>query len=389
MWRRAPATTVDGMTDQLHSDTIAVSAGRPPRTPDGPLNAPIVPASALHADGASGYARDGSPAWAPLEEALGALERGRATCFSSGMGAATAALRHLPRGTRIVAPIGVYRGVRQTLDHLEERGMVGVRWVDGTDTDAVLDACRDADVLWLESPANPRIGVADLPALCGHARERGMYCVVDNTMATPLAQNPLAYGADVAMHSATKWIGGHTDLLLGALIAADDELSHRFVHAREVAGATPGVLEAFLALRGLRSLPVRFERAQASAGELARRLAAHPDVTLVRYPGLPESPDHERAAAFMRGFGAVLAFEVTGGADRAERISHETEVFTHATSFGGVNSSLERRARWAAEQGVPETLMRVSVGLEHVEDLWRDLERALARSAERVGAAVA
>lgn len=366
--------------NELHTDTIAVSVGRPPGTPDGPLNAPIVLASALHADGASGYARDGSPAWTPLEEALGALEHGRATCFSSGMAAATAALRHLPRGARIVAPVGVYRDVRRTLDHLEERDVVSVRWVDCTDTEAVLDACRDADVLWLESPANPGIAVADLPALCGHARERGLYCVVDNTMATPLLQNPIELGADVVMHSATKWIGGHTDLLLGALITPDDELAHRFVHARGVAGAVPGALEAFLALRGLRTLPVRFERAQASAGELARRLAAHPDVTLVRYPGLPESPDHERAAAFMRGFGAVLAFEVTGGADRAERIAYATEVFTHATSFGGVNSSLERRARWAAEQGVPETLMRVSVGLEQVEDLWRDLERALARS---------
>lgn len=366
--------------DRWRPETVAASAGRPASTPDGPLNTPIIPASALHADGRSGYARDGSPAWESLEEAMGALEGGQATCFSSGMASAAAALRHLPAGTRVVAPRRVYRGVRHALDHLQEQGAVEVKWIDITDTDATLAACGEADLLWLESPGNPMIDVADLPALCAHARERGIYCVVDNTMASPLLQSPLDLGADVVMHSLTKWIGGHTDLLLGALVTRDEKLSESFVHAREVAGATPGALEAYLALRGLRTLPVRMERAQSNAGELALRLDDHRDVTIVRYPGLPTDPHHERAASFMRGFGAVLAFEVTGGAERAEQIAQQTELFTHATSFGGVNSTLERRARWPGEEGVPETLMRVSVGLEHVEDLWSDLERALALS---------
>ena len=368
----------DDPAAQWHPDTIAAKAGRPPIVPDGPLNAPIVPASALHADGASGYARDGSPGFAPFEAALGALEGGTATLFSSGMGAANAALRHLPGGARVLVPRGVYRGVRQTLEHLAARGTVHVAWYDPADTEGALAACADADVLWLESPANPLIGVTDLPTLCGHAAEAGLYCVVDSTMATPLLQSPLALGADVVMHSATKSIGGHADLLAGALVTADPELDHHFVHAREVGGATPGALEAFLALRGLRTLPVRLERAQANALELATRLAAHPDVTVVRYPGLPSDPFHELAASFMRGFGTVLGFEVTGGADRAERLTHATRVFTHATSFGNVDSTFERRARWAGEAGVPETLIRTSAGLEHIEDLWDDLERALA-----------
>jgi cystathionine gamma-synthase len=348
--------------------------------PDTPLNAPIIPASALH-PGESGYARDGSPAWTPLEQAVGVLESGEAVCFSSGMAAFNAAVRDVANGSRVVAPRMLYRGVRQTLEHLAASGLISVEWVDTTDTAATVRACQHADVMVLESPANPMIAVSDLPALCGFARERGVYCIVDNTMASPMLQNPLELGATVVLHSLTKWIGGHSDLLLGALITRDEQLHALFREAREVAGATPGVLESYLALRGLRTFPLRFARCQDNALELARRLADHAAVSTVRYPGLPDDPHYERAGAFMRGAGGVLAFELRGGAEEADAVVAGVRLFTHATSFGGVGSSLERRARWPGEQGVPESLIRVSVGIEYVEDLWSDLAQALAAAA--------
>ena len=370
------------MTDPaLHPETVAVHAGRPPKVPDGPLNAPIVPASALHPGGPSGYARDGSPAWQGLEEALGHLEGGTAVTFASGMSAVAAILRLVPPGARIVAPTVLYMRVREALAELDEAGRAHVTWVDLADTDAVIDACASAEVLWIESPSNPLLDVADVPALCAYARQRGLLCAVDNTLATPLAQRPLALGADLALHSATKFIGGHADLLLGAVVARDPEVARRLVHAREVTGGTPGALEAFLALRGLRTLPLRLERAQANADVLARRLAEHPDVTHVRYPGLETDPAHARAAATMDGFGAMLTFRVTGGAARADALVDRVRVFTHATSFGAVESTLERRARYPAERDVPEDLLRVAVGVEHVDDLWRDLDDALAATA--------
>jgi cystathionine gamma-synthase len=181
----------------------------------------------------------------------------------------------------------------------------------------------------------------------------------------------------VVLHSLTKWIGGHSDLLLGALITRDEQLRSLFLEARQIAGATPGVLEAYLALRGLRTLPLRFARCQDNALELARRLAEHPAVSTVRYPGLVDDPYHERARSFMSGSGGVLAFELKGGAEQADAVVAAARQFTHATSFGGVNSSLERRARWAGEHGVPQSLIRVSAGIEHVDDLWDDLAQAL------------
>lgn len=267
----------------LHPHTVAVSAGRPAAVPDGPLNVPIVPASALHAGGPSGYARDGAPGWTGFEQALGRLEGGQAVAFASGMAAVTAVLRLLPAGARIVAPTVVYMRVRDALTELHDAGALRVVWVDIADTDAVRDACAAADALWIESPTNPLLDVADLPALCGDARGRGLLCVVDSTLATPFGQRPLEHGADVVVHSATKLIGGHTDLLLGAAVAREHAVADRLIHGRESTGGTPGALEVFLALRGLRTLPLRLERAQGNAIVLAARLAGHPEVTQVRY----------------------------------------------------------------------------------------------------------
>ena len=363
----------------LHPETMAISLGRPAPVPDGPLNVPITPASALQAGGAAGYARDGHAPWAALEEVLGALEGGRALTFASGMAAATAAIGLFPPGAVVVAPAVAYMDVRRSLLRRHEAGGGEVRFVDVTDTDAVIAACEGAGVLWLESPTNPLLGIADLPRLCGVARERGILTVVDNTFATPLLQRPLALGADVVVHSATKAMGGHSDLLLGAVVVADEARFAALREARELGGATPGALEAYLCLRGLRTLPLRLERAQRSAGVLAERLSGHPDVTEVRYPGLPSHPQHQRSRDTLAGPGFMLTFRVRGGAARADALVDAVAVLVHATSLGGVETTLERRARYPAEQGiVPDDLLRVSVGCEHVDDLWSDLERALA-----------
>src|SRR5215208_302192 len=219
----ASARAGGGAEDRgLRPETAVISLGRPAAVADGPLNVPITPASALQAGGESGYARDGHAPWAALEEVIGALEGGRAVTFSTGMAAATAAIRLIAPGAVIVAPNVAYMDVRRSLTRLQEAGLAEVRFVDITDTDAVIAACDGASVLWVESPTNPLLGIADLPRLCAAARERGILCVVDNTFATPLLQRPLQLGADLVVHSATKAIGGHSDLLLGAAVTADE-----------------------------------------------------------------------------------------------------------------------------------------------------------------------
>jgi cystathionine gamma-synthase len=367
---------------RLHAETLVISAGRPAPVPDGPLNVPIVPASALQPGGPSGYARDGHAPWQALEEVLGALEGGLAVTFSSGMAAASAAIQLLPSQAVVVAPSVVYKDVRHLLDGRQESGLAQVRWVDVTNTDEVVGACDGADALWLESPTNPLLGIADVPKLCAAANALGLLCVVDNTFSTPLLQRPLALGANVVVHSATKAIGGHSDLLLGAAVVREEAHHRGLLKARELGGATPGALETFLCLRGLRTLPLRLERSQSNAGILAERLSAHPEVHEVRYPGLATHPQHDRARATLDGSGFMLTFRVRGGAARANSLVDAVQLLRHATSLGGVETTLERRARYPDERGVPEDLLRVSVGCEHVEDLWSDLSQALERTRE-------
>ncbi|MGH2930175.1 MAG: trans-sulfuration enzyme family protein, partial [Solirubrobacteraceae bacterium] len=334
-------------------ETTLIAAGRPARVPDGPLNAPITPASALHPGGEVNYARDGHPAWRPLEQSIGALEGGEAIVFASGMAAAAAAFTAFPQSPTIVAPRICYQAIRASLVSMHEAGRAELRLVDVTDTDAVTDACAGADVLWLESPTNPLLGIADLPALCELARRDGILCIVDNTLATPLAQRPLALGADIVIHSATKAMGGHSDLLLGAAVTRDAGLLATLRHARVIGGTTPGALEVFLCLRGLRTLALRFERAQANARTLAERLSGHPEITEVRYPGLGSDPGRDRARSFMDGDGFMLTFSVSGGAGRADALLDRLRVLTHTTSLGGVETTLERRARYPDERDVP------------------------------------
>ncbi len=376
-----PAASAD-----LHPETAVICAGRPGHAASEPLNVPVVLASNFHAgttaapgteEDSRAYSRtDATPTWEALETAVGQVEGGHAVAFSSGMAAIAAVLDLLPAGSRIVAPADCYFGVGELLADGQEKGRWAVDRVDLTDTASVQAAVAGADLLWLETPSNPLLEVADLPALCAAGRHAGAIVGVDNTFATPLLQQPLALGADVVVHSATKFIGGHSDLLSGITIARDQALAGRLRHHRGMTGATPGALEAFLALRGLRTLALRLDRGQHNAGELARRLDQHPAVSRVRYPGLPGDPGHQTAAAQMTGFGAVLAFEIAD-APTADRLCHALRVIVHATSLGGVESTIERRSKLPGQEHVPPGLLRLSVGCEHIDDLWNDLDTAL------------
>jgi cystathionine gamma-synthase len=259
----------------------------------------------------------------------------------------------------------------------ERRGRWTVRRIAVADTAGWLDACAEADLIWLESPSNPLLTVADLDTICAAPRKRGAILAVDNTFATPINQRPLPLGADVVVHSVTKFIGGHSDLLGGAVIVRDLGLLAALRHSRELTGATPGALEAFLAVRGVRTLALRLERAQHNAMRLAERLAEHPNVTLTRYPGLASHPTHGAARRQLDGFGSLISFDVRGDAAAADAVCAGVQLIQHATSLGGVESTMERRAGLPGQEHLPPTLLRLSVGIEAVEDLWSDLDRAL------------
>jgi cystathionine gamma-synthase len=221
------------------------------------------------------------------------------------------------------------------------------------------------------------ITVADLPTICAAPRKSGTIVAVDSTFATPLLQRPLEFGADVVMHSATKFIGGHSDLLAGVLATNNIDLHDEFHRRRLLNGATIGGLEAFLAIRGARTLSLRMERSQENAIVLAERLSDHTEISRVRYPGLPTDEHHAVAASFMDSFGAMMAFETTGDGERASRVCERAELINHATSLGGVETTMERRASISGQERIPQTLIRLSVGCEDVDDLWDDLDHAL------------
>jgi len=346
----------------LRPATVAVTAGRPPHEPDNPLNTPLTMASTYVAGGDVEYGRYGNPTWSAFEEALGALEGGRALAFSSGLAAVDTVLDLVGQGQTVVAPRHAYNGTVMQLADLEARGRLTALLVDVNDTDAVVKACADASLVWLESPTNPALEVADIAAITQAAHAAGAYVVVDNTFATPLLQQPLADDVDLVVHSATKFIAGHSDVLLGALVTGDDELFEVLKKRRDMLGAVPGTLETWLALRGLRTLHLRVERAQANARELVRRLDAHPAVGEVRYPG----------------FGAIVSVVLVEGALAADLLTRGTRLWVHATSLGGVESTFERRRRWKSEPAtIPDGLVRMSVGIEDVDDLWDDLAAAL------------
>lgn len=342
--------------------TRLVGLGRPAREPGAPAGPGIELSSTYVTGDGPTYGRFTNRTWEKLEQVLGDLEGGTALSFGSGMAAISACLELTPQGGTVLLPQHVYNGSSSLVDQLVAAGRLTARRVDPADTDATVAALDGADLAWLESPTNPMLEVADLPTILAAARERGVLSVVDNTFNTPLLSRPLEIGADVVVHSVTKYLAGHSDVVLGAIVTADERLRDRLHSHRTLRGAIPGPHEAWLALRGMRTLHLRMERACANAAELATRLAGHDAVVQLRYPG----------------FGAIVCIEPAGGRAAAERIEQQVELWLPATSLGGVESMLERRRRHAGEpRSVPESLVRLSVGVEDVDDLWRDLDAAL------------
>ena len=345
-----------------HPETSAITAGRPEAAPDASLNPPLIFSSTYHAGGPVGYGRYGNESWSALEAAISELEGGLTLSFSSGMAAISAVFSILPIGAPVVASNQGYSGTMGLLNQHHASGRLEVRFVDITNTDEVIGAMKGAALVWLESPTNPCLDLADLPQLIAAAKKLTVGVGVDNTFATPLVQQPLSMGADIVMHSVTKFLAGHSDVVLGSLSTTDTSLFKRLDETRRFNGSIPGPFEAWLALRGIRTFPIRFRAAEKNAQQLLARLEAHPKITKVRYPG----------------FGAVISFEVDGSAEQAEKVCESSRLITHATSLGGIESLWERRRRWALESpSVPEQLIRLSVGCEHVDDIWQDIEQAL------------
>jgi cystathionine gamma-synthase len=361
----------------LSPETVAVIAGRPQRKPDAPLNQPLVLASTYVGGGDLEYGRYGNPTWQAFESALGRLEGGHGLAYPSGLAAFGAVLELLAPDAVVVAPRHAYLGSLGRLAQAGARHDLTTRLVDVADTEATMKAMVGADLVLLESPTNPALEIAELDVLCRAGCEAGALVLVDNTFATPFGQRPLELGAHIVLHSATKFIAGHSDAMLGALVCAEPDRWRRLEQNRGLAGVIPGPLECWLALRGLRTLHLRVERAAANAASLAARLAAHPACLRVRYPGLPEDPGHTRAATGMRTFGSMISVEFIDAA-AADAFCRNTRLWVTATSLGGVESTLERRRRWPGESPtIPEGLVRMSVGIEGVEDLWADLAQAL------------
>ncbi len=369
-----------GKTGSIESWLI--SAGRN-RTPGSPLNIPPWPASNFVLGEGRSYSRDdGTPGWEALEEIVGGLEGGSSLVFSSGMAAVASIFEQLPVGSVIALPEDCYQGVSGLADLGKARGRWTVHRVPVTDTARWIEMCRTADLLWLESPSNPLLTVADLDHICAAPRKPGAILAADNTFATPLNQRPLALGADASVQSVTKFIGGHSDLLGGVVSVRDPNLLASLRRARELAGATPGTLETFLATRGVRTLALRLERAQSNAMTLAERLSRHPNVTLTRYPGLPSHPTHDAARRQLKAFGTIISFDVRGDAAAADAVCDALQLIQHATSLGAVESTIERRASIHGQEHLPPSLLRLSVGIEAVEDLWADLDQALRKAVE-------
>jgi len=374
--------------------TRTVHLGRPPAEPGSPLNPALVLSSTFHQGGSPSYSRDGNPTWEGFEALVGGLEGGRCLTFASGMAAISAIVETLPVPGRIVVAADAYNGTRRLLSDLSHRGRLRFRTVDVASTDEVLAVCSElaetpgrpsgaegtfgaGGLLWLETPTNPLLAVADIQALSAGAHSLGMDVVVDNTFASPLGQQPLEMGADVVVHSATKILSGHSDALIGAVVTRRDEVLSQLATRRSLHGATPGALESWLALRGARTLQLRQSRSALSAGVLARRLVEHPKVDKVYYPGLETHPGHMLARRQMSDFGIMVSFEVAGGAEAADKVCAALGLICVATSLGGVETLIERRARWAGEEAIPGGLLRMSVGIEDQADLWADLSQAL------------
>jgi cystathionine gamma-synthase len=372
--------------------TNAIHAGQEPDPSTGAVITPIHPSSTFAQDGVGGlragyeYSRSANPTRTALQECLAALEGGRhAVAFGSGMGASDVLLRVLLKpGDHLVIPHDAYGGTFRLVDKVLTQWGVEYTPVDLSDVDALRAAVRPTTrAVWCETPTNPLLGIADIAAVADVARTARARLVVDNTFASPYLQQPLALGADVVLHSTTKYVGGHSDVVGGALVTSDDALAEALRFTQNSVGSVPGPFDAWLTLRGAKTLAVRMERHSDNAERVAELLTGHPAVGRVFYPGLPEHPGHEVAAKQMRRFGGMVSFTVAAGREAALRVCAATEIFTLAESLGGVESLIEHPAAMthASVAGsaleVPDDLVRLSVGIEDVEDLADDLRHAL------------
>jgi cystathionine gamma-synthase len=375
--------------------TKAIHAGQEPDPTTGAVILPIHPSSTYAQDGVGGtrsgyeYSRSANPTRTALQECLAALEGGRhAVAFGSGMGASDVLLRVLlSPGDHIVIPHDAYGGTFRLVDKVLRPWGIEHTPVDLADVAALRAALRpETRAIWCETPTNPLLGIADIAAVADVAREAQARLVVDNTFASPYLQSPLALGADVVLHSTTKYIGGHSDVVGGALITSDDALAEQLLFTQNAVGSVPSPFDAWLTLRGVKTLAVRMERHSDNAERVVAFLTGHPAVAEVYYPGLPEHPGHEAAAKQMRRFGGMVSIRLRGGREAALRVCAATEVFTLAESLGGVESLIEHPGQMThmsvagSALQVPDDLVRLSVGIEDVEDLVEDLRNALDRA---------
>ncbi len=374
----------------VQPSTAVVSLGRPPRETGSPLNPSITMTSTFVSaepvrPGENVYARFSNPTWEPFEAAVAELEGARppALAYASGMAAVSAVFSLLPLGGAVVVPTTSYNGTIGLARKLHAEGSIELREIDAArlaagDLEEAAVAFEGAALVWLESPTNPLLEVLDLPRTIAAAKQAGALVAVDNTFSTPLRQRSLEFGADLVVHSGTKFIAGHSDVLMGLVVVRDASLRDRLLLDRTLRGGVPGPFEAWLALRGLRTLAIRLDRAEQNAFELARRLETRPEVSRVRYPGLPGDPGHALAKAQLSGFGALVSIEFEAGAEHADRFVGGLRLLTPATSLGGVETLAERRRRHPGEPAeVPDSLVRLAIGIEHVEDLWADIVQAL------------
>jgi cystathionine gamma-synthase len=367
--------------DDFELESMLVHAGVD-RAPGSPLAPPLVATSAYVSAGppiaARAYGRDGNPTWDALEGALGGIERATAVVFASGQAAAMALLLALAPGrSRLVLPSDGYYNIGKLADRLRPFGLEPVR-VHLLDLDAVRHELAAAGaILWGETPSNPLLHVADIEALADLARQAGAPFVVDNTVATGVLQRPLDLGATVTLTSLTKASSGHADLLLGSIATRDEALATGLREWRTIGGGIAGPFEAWLALRGLKTLPLRIRRQSESALAVARHLAAHLRIRAVHYPGVQPATLELARRQMPGGFGPLLSFELDGDAAAADAVVGASRLIAPATSFGGVESTWERRARWASERSAPESLIRLSVGIEGLDDLLADIDRSL------------
>jgi cystathionine gamma-synthase len=379
----------DSPDEGMRFETRAIHVGQDPDTEFGAVNVPIYQTSTFAQDAvgkpkAWDYARAGNPTREALQQVLASLEGGaRALCFSSGLGATTTLLLSLKPGDHVLISDDVYGGTYRLLTRVMGQWGLEHDVVDMSDLIACRAVVRDSTaLLWIESPTNPFLKVVDIAAIAGLAHEAGARCVVDNTFATPYLQRPLELGADIVLHSMTKYLGGHSDLIGGALVANHTELIERLTFLVNAAGAVPGPMDCYLALRGVKTLALRMQAHCRGAKAVAEFLQTHKRVTRVHYPGLPGHPGFEVAVRQMRDFGGMVSFEVESR-DEAVRVAESTKLFFLAESLGGVESLIElpgpmtHASVTGSPVEVPDTLIRLSVGIEHPDDLVADLAQAL------------